>query len=361
MAAPINNNIDTQISSSQPNLSCKTPLTNKRSQPDSPDNLPATQKQSTRQIRRRNSVSDLSDIVPKRGQWSKKSITDKVLETLTSSDVLDKVIPILSAKISETITSVINSAVESNIQKCVEKHIRPLTATITKQQQTIDQQQQTIQEQNEKISVLERNVKDQALALEEHGHNADALYKKMSELEIRIESQEQYSRRTSLRFHNVSVPVDINGRITHPVDTDDLVLKICNDKLGLNIMKNDIGRSHVIGKVRDGKSQVIVRFLSYRTRNEVFSNKKALKSDPNKVFITENLTKFRTELVKKLSELKYNGQIYTYWTADGRIYVKVTTNSRKQVIKNHDDILYIIRNHLNQSDGMVANENPPRP
>jgi hypothetical protein len=36
----------------------------------------------------------------------------------------------------------------------------------------------------------------------------------------------------------------------------------------------------------------------------------------------ENLNKYRTELVKKLSQLKYSKQIYTYWTSDGRIYVK---------------------------------------
>jgi hypothetical protein len=39
---------------------------------------------------------------------------------------------------------------------------------------------------------------------------------------------------------------------------------VCNDKLGLDINLHDIGRSHIIGKVKDGKSQVIVRFISYR-------------------------------------------------------------------------------------------------
>ena len=49
-------------------------------------------------MRRCNSVSDLSDIVPKRNQWSKNNITDKVLETSTSCDDFDKVIPICSDK-----------------------------------------------------------------------------------------------------------------------------------------------------------------------------------------------------------------------------------------------------------------------
>jgi hypothetical protein len=40
------------ISCSQPNISTSTPNTNKRASPDSPDDLPATEKQEKRQIRR---------------------------------------------------------------------------------------------------------------------------------------------------------------------------------------------------------------------------------------------------------------------------------------------------------------------
>jgi hypothetical protein len=56
--------------------------------------LPATQKQTLRQIRRRNSVGDLSDLgTNKKTPVSRKNITDKVLEALTSPDVLNKIIP----------------------------------------------------------------------------------------------------------------------------------------------------------------------------------------------------------------------------------------------------------------------------
>ena len=64
-----------------------------------------------------------------------------------------------------------------------------------------------------------------------------------------MENQEQYSRQTSLRFHNIKVPVDQRWKIIYPVDTDDLVLQVCNTKLGLDISKADIGKSHMIGKV----------------------------------------------------------------------------------------------------------------
>ena len=57
--------------------------------------------------------------------------------------------------------------------------------------------------------------------------------------------------------------------------------------------------------------------------------------------ITKNFTNNRTELVKKLSQL----QIYTYWTSDGRIYVKQTETSRKQTVNNFDDIMNFERSN----------------
>ena len=139
------------------------------------------------------------------------------------------------------------------------------------------------------------------------------------------------------------MPVDNKGKIIHPVNTDDIILDICNNKLGLALNLNDIGRSHVIGKARNGKAQVIARFLSYRSRQLVYSRKKTLKNDPEGIFITENLTQFRANLTKKLAELKFNGMIHAYWTTDGPIYVKESENGRKLPVLNFDDISIIER------------------
>ena len=61
------------------------------------------------------------------------------------------------------------------------------------------------------------------------------------------------------------------------------------------------------------------------------------------MFITENLTQFRTSIVKALADLKFDGHIYTYWTSDGRIYVKRFQNSRKMLIRSHNDIRDMLR------------------
>ena len=128
---------------------------------------------------------------------------------------------------------------------------------------------------------LEHKTKEQEWTIKEKYAEINAMYNKMSGLEIRIESQEQHSRKTSLRFHNIQVPVDERGRIVHPVDTDQLILQVCNTKLGLDININDIGRSHVIGKV---KNVSIVRFLSYRIRNRVYTNKESSQRSPRWYF-----------------------------------------------------------------------------
>ena len=106
----------------------------------------------------------------------------------------------------------------------------------------------------------------------------------------------------------------------------------------MNLTINDIGRSHVIRRAKSGKYQVIVRFPSYRCINLVYTNKKSLRADPDGIFITENLTSFRTNITKRPAQLKFDKQIEAYWTSDGRIFVKRTETSRKEIVTNFDDI-----------------------
>jgi hypothetical protein len=69
--------------------------------------------------------------------FSRKTITDKVLEALTSPDVLNKIIPILSEKICETIEAAITDIVDDKIKTHVDAHVNALIETVNKQQKTI--------------------------------------------------------------------------------------------------------------------------------------------------------------------------------------------------------------------------------
>lgn len=306
----------------------------KRPAPGSPDDSDATTKQQERQIRRRNSIGDLRGVLDKKGPTTRKTPTDKIIEALTSATVLDRIVPTLSDKLCETISKTF----EAQLKRCVEEHVKPLVQRIDVQEAELKQQGEVIKKQG--LILLDR-LKDSVKLKErctEYEQEINSLHNKIEKLETRIEHQEQYSRRTSLRFHNVQVSVDDRGRLIHPVDTDSAIIGICKDHLNINLTKDDISRSHVIGKTINGKTQVIVRFMSYRTRERVYNAKKSLKNHPDKVHISENLTEFRNSIVRQLGKLRYQNLIDSYWTADGKIFAKMTASGHRIRIRDFNDL-----------------------
>lgn len=93
----------------------------------------------------------------------------------------------------------------------------------------------------------ETQLKENNEILELQDSELDALHKKNKDMESRLVSQEQFSRRISLRFHNNQVPFNRHEKILHYFNTD-----------SLNRSINDTSRSHVIGKAKHGKCQVII-------------------------------------------------------------------------------------------------------
>ena len=116
------------------------------------------------------------------------------------------------------------------------------------------------------------------------------------------------------------------------------MLKICNKDLKVPLDIHHIGRSHPIGEIMDGKISIIVRFLTYRQRHMVFSNKRKLKDNKDKMFIAENLTQHRYELLRQLNGMNKIIKVHSFWTHDGSILVKEKENSKIKVIKNKSDI-----------------------
>ena len=104
-------------------------------------------------------------------------------------------------------------------------------------------------------------------------------------------------------------------------------------------MLNDVQRSHRLGpspkNQRTTRSTphrprpIILRFLNYRHRREVFKSKKMLKNQ--NVSISENLTKSRYRLYKECIVKLGKGKV---WTNEGRIITRI--NNRYVTIDNVD-------------------------
>ena len=112
--------------------------------------------------------------------------------------------------------------------------------------------------------------------------------------------------------------------------------------MNVEITEDDIDRSHILSKLNNNKARIICRFRNWKIKNRVYSAKRLLKNNPDKIFITEDLTQPRRDLVEKLRQLRKDGKICTYWTADGKIFVKVTNESEKKLIENEGDVQKLV-------------------
>lgn len=143
------------------------------------------------------------------------------------------------------------------------------------------------------------------------------LKKEVSELKedlaLRCDELEQYQRRNNLRIFGLK---EKDGE-----STDALIVELCRDKLGMELPEDAVCRSHRVGKKKgptpDGRQQhrpIIVRFVSYRDRRNVYSCKKKLKGTG--VTIREDLTALRVKTWKTAVE---RHGLRNTWTQDGRI------------------------------------------
>jgi hypothetical protein len=111
----------------------------------------------------------------------------------------------------------------------------------------------------------------------------DVQFEKLNE---RLENSEQYSRRCSLR---------ITGLTEHQGEnTDDHVIGLVRQELGINHHLSDTNRSHRVGRRKPGQPRyIIVKFVSHNMKYDVYWKRFKL---PPSIFIREDLTKKRASL-----------------------------------------------------------------
>ena len=171
-----------------------------------------------------------------------------------------------------------------------------------------------------KFDELEKDRKEQEKIINNLKGEVSYLSEKLVKLEESIDAQQQYPRRNCLLLHGIEE--------TKGEDTDDLVLEVLNDDMGLNISKTALDRSHRIGNPKTKKKSrpIIVKFGRYYDRRDVFMNKKCLKGKGKS--ITESLTAFR---MQKLKNARDEHGFFNVWTVDGKIMFKNSENGKPNV------------------------------
>lgn len=144
-----------------------------------------------------------------------------------------------------------------------------------------------------------------------------SLASKVVSLEKQLDQAEQYSRRNCLRISGLKEEVN--------EDTDKLVMDIAST-IGSAIQIADIDRSHRVGnprQQRDRPRDVIVKFATYRARQNFFKRRTTLKDSGYRgVFVNEDLTRQRSSLLYEACKLLKSAVVKGAWSADGTILVK---------------------------------------
>jgi len=167
------------------------------------------------------------------------------------------------------------------------------------------------------------------------------LKKKINVLELQADAAEQYSRRNCLR---------VTGIVESPGESTDTLITDMARALGVDLSLDEIDRSHRVGKIppidpaidpEDApppKRAIIVKFVSYRSRNKFFKVRTLAKDRGyKKVFVNEDLTRYRNNLLYQARMLAKDDKLLGAWSSDGTILIKENSN-RVLRVNTADDL-----------------------
>ena len=174
------------------------------------------------------------------------------------------------------------------------------------------------------------NINDRFNKLESSlavSHNTSThLCNRIVDLERNLHAVEQYSRREC---------VEITG-INDSISDSALQREVINILQSINVSCNDVDveACHRL-KNRD---RTIVKFSSRRKVHEIFSKKKTLKEQGSRLYINESLCPYYRGIWGKCKKMKLEKKIWSFWTSNGSIRVKLSENSRPNIITHDVDL-----------------------
>lgn len=170
----------------------------------------------------------------------------------------------------------------------------------------------TINEHDAKITSLQNEILD--------------LQQKVAVYEKQSDDIQQYSRKNNLRLFGVAEDVNEN--------TTTKLIQLVNSVIpNFNLLEADIDNCHRLGKKGDeGQHRpIIVKFLSYRKKLAILEGKKHLAKI--KIFVNEDLTKHRYQILKSASEKLEKKNV---WTRNGTICTRL--NGKVITINSLDEL-----------------------
>ena len=183
---------------------------------------------------------------------------------------------------------------------------------------------------NEKIDALLKKIEEKDAVITTLEERVSFLEKKNELLERKIDDNESYHRRQSLRI--IGIPLNENGvKETESECLNKVKAEVV--KLGVNLSNCEFDRAHRIGAIKKDRAgnvlpnPMIVRFSSWRARTEVYRNR--IKKGNVRFYI--DLTKRRFVLKQQAMEETKDNPLVSFVFADinNNLCIKVKSGELK--------------------------------
>ena len=198
--------------------------------------------------------------------------------------------------------------------------------------------QQTLFKTNQELSELKESNRSLKEELQYERHVS-------SVLQIRMNQQEQYSRKNNVLVFGVRD----TDRHENATTTEKNIINIFKNKLGIDMLPADIQAAHRLGKfLPDGNRPIIVQFVNRKAKLHVLSRRKNLRGQ--NMAISEDLTQ---ENLRRLSSIKNLNCVTQAWSSHGRLFAK-NQNEKVKEVKPQE----ILSEHL--FDPQPPRQGPPQ-
>ena len=218
------------------------------------------------------------------------------------------------------------------------KEIAELRKLIYDQKIELDSLKASIKETENKNTAMEAELFAARNKIEEQEEEIAELYRLQDNLE-------QYTRKQSLEV--CGIPASAYA------STEGAVLKIAS-ALDVPMSAEDINISHKIKS--NGVGTILVKFQSHKAKSRLYKARTKLKNfrltdifpdvstatrvaaGTGRIFINENLTSYRKDLLRKANDKRKDGLIISVWSMDGKIFVKTSPDGAPVRIYEKEDL-----------------------
>jgi hypothetical protein len=311
---PDKSNPPTNGATATPNVN----TTTKRNEPDSGFSPQLTQE------KRHASLPELFEAAKDCEQSTGMSMMDIAgIEKAVANALLN---PVVHGKLAASISTAINKKLEKALSK-YKKSVEDLEQAVDDIKTENVRLRSVCSDRDMELEIMKNYIT--ALREDLHKLKNSTQMRDSIALDNKIDAQEQYGRRNSIRIHNLDCTTH-EGVLNAVIDL--------GTSIDVEVRNLDVVRCHMIGKPRNNKCQAIVHFVHYWKRAEIIKNRHKLKGNPNKIFITEDLTRRNMSIVKPLLDLRSKGVICSVWTSDGRIFYKKSATNNPVLVRTWADV-----------------------